>query len=85
MKTLEKQVEVFFKGDKDNVKFFKNQTSNLRHANKMMETDFAGTGYDPNFDAGEMGFAHYLEEFTNSTWNDFNEDQIETIKQIFCL
>ena len=85
METLEKQVEVSFKGDKDKVKFFKSQTSDLRRANKMMETDFAGTGYDPNFDAGVDGFANYLEEFTNSKWNDFNDAQVETIKHIFCL
>ena len=51
----------------------------------MMETDFAGMGYDPNFDAGVDGFINYLEEFTNTKWNDFTEKQIDVIKEIFCL
>ena len=82
MKTI---TEVTFKNDITKVKFFSNQTSDLRYANKMMETDFAGMGYDPNFDAGVDGFANYLDEFTSSKWNDFSEDQIEVIKEIFCL
>lgn len=85
MQTQEKQVQVNFKGDLDKVKFFKNQTADLRLANKVMNTDFEGTGYDPNFDAGVDGFAHYLDEFTDSNWNDFNDEQIETIKAIFSL
>jgi len=79
------RAEVTFKADATKTKFFNNQTADLRHANKMLETDFAGTGYNPNFDAGVDGFASYLEDFTSSRWNDFSTDQIDTIKEIFSL
>ena len=85
MKNLQTQKVVTFKKDTTKVKFFANQTSDLRYANKMMGTDFAGMDYDPNFDAGVDGFTNYLEEFTNTKWNDFSDEQIEVIKEIFCL
>jgi len=50
-----------------------------------MSADFAGMGYDPNFDAGVDGFITYLEEFTSTKWYDFSEEQIDVIKEIFCL
>ena len=85
MEATKNRTEVTFKGDSSKVKFFKDQTSDLRTAAKIMDTDFAGVGYDPNFDAGVDGFINYLEEFTDTKWNDFTEEQIDVIKEIFCL
>ena len=84
METLNR-VTVTFNNDSSKVNFFKDQTTDLRAANKMMSADFAGMGYDPNFDAGVDGFITYLEEFTNTKWYDFSEEQIDVIKEIFCL
>ena len=85
MEATKNRTEVTFRRDSSRVKFFKDQTADLRAANKMMQADFAGMGYDPNFDAGPGGFANYLHKFTNSTWSDFSEAQIDVIKEIFCL
>ena len=85
LETMKTITEVTFKNDITKVKFLSNQTLDLRYANKMMETDFSGMGYDPNFDAGVDGFANYLHEFTTSKWSDFSQDQIKVIKDIFCL
>ena len=84
MEKLTRKVVTFAK-DTTKVQFFADQTSDLRYANKVMNTDFAGTGYDPNFDAGVDGFVNYLEDFTNTKWNDFTDEQTDVIKEIFCL
>ena len=83
--TKNKITLVFFKGDSSKVKFFKHQTVDLRAANKMMVTDFAGVEYNPNFDAGVDGFQDYLHNFTNTNWDDFSEEQIDVIKDVFSL
>jgi len=76
---------VTFKKDTSKVKFFKDQTADLRTADNMLNADFAGMEHDPNFDAGVDGFIIYLEEFTPTKWNEFSDEQIDVIKEIFCL
>jgi len=85
MKTINKTEKVVtFKNDPTKVKFFASQAADLISAKRMMETDFEGMGYDPNFDAGVDGFANYLDS-TGTRWSDFTDEQIEVIKEIFCL
>jgi hypothetical protein len=84
-KIMEATKIVTFKGDTSKVKFFANQTANLRIANSALQTDFAGAGYDPDFDAGIDGFISYLEELTDTNWNEFSDEQVEVIKDIFHL
>jgi hypothetical protein len=83
--SVERKRLFFFKKDSTKTRFFENQIINLRYANKMLDTDFAGMVYDPNFDAGHEGFFNYLETFTGSKEEDFSEEQVEVIKDVFSL
>ena len=74
-----------FKKDKTKTQFEKTSVQALASANRVMTADFAGTGYDPNFDAGVDGFINYLHLFTDTKWNDFTDEQIEVIKEIYNL
>jgi len=66
--------EITFENDPTKVKFFANQVSDLRSANKMIETDFSGSEFDPNFEVSVFLFASYLEEFTNTKWDEFSDE-----------
>ena len=67
------------------VKFERQDALNLQRANKLMEGDFAGLGYDPNFDVNYDNLCNYIQKFTNTDFSKFSNKQIDCIKSVFCL
>ena len=67
------------------IKFEKQDALNIKKSVKLMERDFAGLGYDPNFDFNYDNLCNYIEKFTNTKHYNFSNEQVDCIKSIFCL
>lgn len=67
------------------IKFYKEDALNIKKAISLMNKDFKGLNYNPNFDYNFENLSVYIKDFTNTNPNNFNNLQIECIKSVFCL
>lgn len=74
----------FFKGHSA-IKFSLQEIRDCVDANRTLQRDFAGCGYDPDFDAGRNGFLLYLAEFFPETAKSLTRNQENICVIVFSL